>query len=426
MKTQFEIAYLGKVNLYGVALLAIHLLASCVVAACLGSSVTLAAGIGTLLVLGPSLLLARDRSSILASAAIGISAMGFSALLIHLTGGMIEAHFHIFAALAMLLVYGRVAPILAAATTIALHHVIFWIWLPASVFNYKASFGIVLLHAFFVVFEVVPLCWIARNFGKSIWARGLVQDSLTGTADSVETWSKTVGRTGKLLADSAERAATTVNETSLTGDEVRHLAVENCDLSTKAVTLLTQADEQIAAVDVDLKAMKQTVSEMAASSREIGSINRLIEDMAFQTNILALNAAVEAARAGEAGAGFAVVAGEVRTLAQKAKNAAADTTSLVEQALSRAAAGQASVESVVSSVSLLANKATEALRDVERIHEASLRQGKAIDCVTAALEQLKSDSQRNASVAREAAGSGASLTEEARNLHDIVNQLARA
>ena len=87
-----------------------------------------------LLLSGPAILLWIRSDSSATSISLGIAAMGFSALLIHITGGMIEAHFHIFTMIALLIVFGRIAPLIAAGITIALHHVLFWIWLPASVF----------------------------------------------------------------------------------------------------------------------------------------------------------------------------------------------------------------------------------------------------------------------------------------------------
>jgi uncharacterized RDD family membrane protein YckC len=108
--------------------------------------------------------------------------VGFSALAVHLAGGMIEVQFHVF--------YDdcssdslrpRVAPLIAAGVTVALHHLLFWIWLPASMFNYKPGLRIMALHAFFVVLELVPACWIAKQFlGRTFGRAALWTSAFTG------------------------------------------------------------------------------------------------------------------------------------------------------------------------------------------------------------------------------------------------------
>ena len=167
MLSSFEDTYRARANAKALMLLTAHVPACALLAFCEESSVTAAILVGLLLISGPLALFATGRSKLSTSVSIAISSMGFSALIIHLGHGMIEMHFHIFAVLALLTVFGSVWPVLAAAATIAVHHVTFWLWLPASVFNYKAGFGIVLLHAFFVVFETVPACFIAVRFGLS-------------------------------------------------------------------------------------------------------------------------------------------------------------------------------------------------------------------------------------------------------------------
>jgi methyl-accepting chemotaxis protein len=159
--------YLEKINTTFLMLLAAHVPVVCGVAVYFGSGVVLAAVMGLLFVAGPAMLYYSSRGSKLTSVALGIASMCFSALLIHLSGGMVEMHFHIFTMLALMIAFRFPWPLISAAAAIAVHHLAFFLWLPHSIFNYDASFGIVSLHAFFVIFEVVPALWLTHLLDKS-------------------------------------------------------------------------------------------------------------------------------------------------------------------------------------------------------------------------------------------------------------------
>ena len=128
------------------------------------SSVGISLGLAALVLAGPAIAYWRDPASRFCSIMIAVGAMGMSALLIHIGHGMIEMHFHIFVMLGLLIVLGDQWAILAAAGTTAAHHILFWLLLPASLFNYDAGFGIVVIHALFVVFETIPACYVAHRF----------------------------------------------------------------------------------------------------------------------------------------------------------------------------------------------------------------------------------------------------------------------
>ena len=123
--SSFEQSYTKKVNTIGFLFLAAHLPVLCVLAAFNGASVVLTTCVMLVILAAPALILWEDRASKLNAIAMGIAAMGVSALAIYVCGGQIEAHFEIFVLIAMLAVFGRIAPLLAAGGTIALHHVIF-------------------------------------------------------------------------------------------------------------------------------------------------------------------------------------------------------------------------------------------------------------------------------------------------------------
>ena len=167
----FKQQYLTKTNRRFLWLLAAHLPISVLVCLAFGTSVVNSILLGVVIIAGPALMYLTGCGSRLTSHAIAIALMSWSCVLIHDARGMIEFHFHIFIALALLIMFGSPWVILTAAATIALQHLSLYFLLPASVFNYQASLGIVLLHASFVIVETVPAAWIAATFGRFVFAR---------------------------------------------------------------------------------------------------------------------------------------------------------------------------------------------------------------------------------------------------------------
>ena len=117
-----------------------------------------------------------------------------------------------------------------------------------------------------------------------------------------------------------------------------------------AAEVMTKSQEDFYRTETALGDMVAAMAEINAQSGKIAKIIKVIDEIAFQTNILALNAAVEAARAGEAGTGFAVVADEVRNLAQRSAQAAKDTTILIEESIAKSEDGRARVDQVAAAI----------------------------------------------------------------------------
>ena len=164
-------------------------------------------------------------------------------------------------------------------------------------------------------------------------------DSLANNSGQVARLSAELRSAGESLANVSSEQAASLEETAASAAEITAMTQKNAENSQAAAGVMS-------AVDVHVKASNRTLEEMVASMRDINDssakisrIIRVIDEIAFQTNILALNAAVEAARAGEAGAGFAVVADEVRNLAQRSAQAARDTTQLIEESIAKSQDG---------------------------------------------------------------------------------------
>jgi len=419
----FERAYQQKTNLLGFLFLLAHLPILCVVAVFYHNSPWTPVVVCIALLLGPGLLLLQDLANDLAPISLAVAAMGIAALAIHVTNGLIEAHFEIFTMIAILIIFGRIAPILAATVTIALHHTLFWIWLPASVFNYKASFSVVLLHELYVVIEVIPICWIARHFGNSITAHGIVVEHLGDAADQIAAAADQVAGSSQSLARDASQQAASIQETSAATAQINTMAQRNTENSRSTATMVSDTNSRFHQANLSLDEMVTAMDGINHSSEQISRIIKVIDQIAFQTNILALNAAVEAARAGEAGMGFAVVADEVRSLAKRSADAARDTATLIEDSIARSYAGKQKVDEVATSIRAIATDSTRMKQLVDEINVGSQEQSRGLDQIAKAVHQMESVTQSNAANAEQSAAAAEQLTAQSNSVKSLVARL---
>ncbi|MBL0159631.1 MAG: hypothetical protein IPP47_21380 [Bryobacterales bacterium] len=166
-----------------------------------------------------------------------------------------------------------------------------------------------------------------------------IAEKLAEGAGQVLNAASMIANASQSLAQGASQQAASIEETSASGEEITAMAHQNSGNAGKGSQHVEQVVQAISRADEALGKMMVSINEINGSSDKIARIIRVIDDIAFQTNILALNAAVEAARAGESGLGFAVVADEVRNLAQRCAQAARDTTELIGESVAKSREG---------------------------------------------------------------------------------------
>ena len=248
---------------------------------------------------------------------------------------------------------------------------------------------------------------------------------LSEGAGQVASAASQVSASSQSLAKGSSEQAASLEETSASTEEINAMARKNSDGSRSAAAVVTQSQQKFAETSRLLDQMVGAMNGINASSEKISKIIKVIDEIAFQTNILALNAAVEAARAGEAGMGFAVVADEVRNLAQRCAQAAKDTAGLIEESIANSADGKVKVDQVAVAIRSIADESGKVKTLVDEVNVGSEEQAKGIEQIGKAVAQMEQLTQTTAANAEESASAAEELTAQSEALRDVVGQLAK-
>lgn len=389
--------------------------------------------------------------------------MCMSATIIHLGKGLIEMHFHIFIALTVLIIFGRILPILVGLVTIAVHHISFFFLLPKSLFNYEASFSTVLLHAAFAVISAIVAGFLARKFGLFIDAQEEIVTNLKKAVNSNKNLSEKINDISAMVSETTNNQASAVQQSVSTLEEITKMVdmttkniqdtKQNTDHSFKIAEDGKSSVSSVTSSIGDIRSSNDTmVSELNHNMAQIQEITELINqiadktkiinDIVFQTKLLSFNASVEAARAGEHGKGFAVVAEEVGNLANMSGSASEEINTLLESSISRVnkivSESQRNMEKISKDGQIVLHKGVEKsneslqiLQDVvqnirknndlmQNITTAAEEQSRGIQEITQAIRAIDGSNHENIGLVNQLQSLAESMGKESETLGDVV------
>ncbi len=280
--------------------------------------------------------------------------------------------------------------------------------------------------------------WTLLNLAFSVIAGGLLAFFIVREINRVPTRAVTelsegagqvasaagqVASSSQSLAQGASEQAASLEETSASSEEMSSMTRKNAENSQQAAHYMNAVNQRVIEANRTLAEMVTSMHEIGASSGKISKIIRVIDEIAFQTNILALNAAVEAARAGEAGMGFAVVADEVRNLAQRSAQAAKDTAALIEESILKSGDGSTRLSEVAASIQAITEAAAKVKTLIDEVEASSKEQAQGIEQISKAVSQMDEVTQRTAASAEESASASEELNAQSQALMTVVGQL---
>ncbi|MBD7911702.1 methyl-accepting chemotaxis protein [Clostridium cibarium] len=241
-------------------------------------------------------------------------------------------------------------------------------------------------------------------------------------AEQVSAGSKQVADSSTALSQGAMEQASSIEELTTSVEEISAQTKMNAEIAAKVNGIAEDAKLNAEEGHGQMEEMKRAVEEINNSSSNIYKIIKVIDEIAFQTNILALNAAVEAARAGQHGKGFGVVAEEVRNLAARSAKAAKETANMIEGSIEKAEVGTKIVNETAEVLNRIVGDTIKVAEFIDQITRASNEQAESIEQVNEGIMQVSDVVQTNSATSEESAAASEELASQAELLKGQVNQ----
>lgn len=262
---------------------------------------------------------------------------------------------------------------------------------------------------------------LGNSLKKLVESNLHAMSNINDAAYQVTNTSSQVASASEALAQGSTEQASAIEEITASITDIADKTKQNAEEANNAARLVSNAIEDVKRGNQQMQDMMNAMKDINASSESISKIIKVIDDIAFQTNILALNAAVEAARAGDAGKGFAVVAEEVRNLAAKSASAASETAELIEDSIQKVEDGSSIADATASALETITKAVKNSEQIIISIAEASNYQANSISQIEQAVSQVSQVVQTNSATSEECAAASVELSNQAGRMRELLS-----